>query len=311
MKKLLALAILLLSTTAFAADVPTPPKDAMQIDAAAPKTDKTISIDASEKPVGDVLKQISTLSGETILVEKLVSGKVTVGLKDTTIEKALDTITQTLGIQWRKIYVIQGSSLAKDADALASQMRTVLALRFPDIAISSEGSGGSFLHVQKASSANEIIKILPPTAAFKTVYLVTDDEKAAKKELKDAAKAKVAKYVEESKKLTQSFLDMSNEERMAVLKESMNMMNQLGPELMQEMLTSVIETDPDYISQMNQMNVKAIMSLSPETRKSLLRASMKQAMEAQMNPTPEMLQLQQEQAAIAQELAAEMNQNHQ
>lgn len=273
---------------------------------AAPAVVKTCSIEASGKPVGDVLKEVASGTGETILIEKLVSGNVTASVKDVGIEKALNIVTKSLGIEWRKISVPQGSILAKDADALASQMRTVLALRFPDIVISPEGTGGSFVHVQREAAANELAKSLTPASGFTTVYLVTDDENAYKKEIKDESKKKVAKYVETSKQLMDDFLSMSPEERKAVLKESLNIQNQLGPEAMQEMMASVLEMDPGYVAQMNQMGMKALLSLNPEARQNMLRMSMRQQMEMMKTLTPEEIQmLQQEAAAIAAEMQGE------
>ena len=291
MKHILVAAFLIASVPAWAADAP------------APTAPKTVTLDVSDKPVGEVLKDIASATGETILAEKLVSGTVTAGIKDATVEKALDAITKSLHIQWRKISVPQGSVLAKDADALAAQMRTVLALRFPDIVISPAGSGGSFVHVQRESAANEIVKTLPPAAGFKTIYLVTDDEKAYKKEVKDESKKKVAKYIQASKEQMDAFLAMSPEERKAVLRESMNLVNQLGPEGMQQMMSAVFELDPEYMAEMNRMSMKAMFSMNPDALKNMLRMSMRQQMQMMQEMTPEQMQMMMD---IAKEIAGEM-----
>ncbi len=273
---------------------------------AVPTETKTVTLDAANKPVVEVLKQIAETSGETVLVEKLVGGTVTANVKELTAEDAIDAITKASRLQWRRIYVLQGSSLAKDADALAAQMRTVLALRFPDIIIGQEGSGGSFMHVQKATAANELTKTVPASAGMVAVYLVTDDAKAYKKDLADASKKKVAGYIDEQKKMMNTFIEMTPEERMAALKEGMAMSSQVSPELMQEMMSSMTELDPQYLSDVSKRAVTAMMNLPPESRKKLLKQQMTQQQESMKSMSPEqMKQLNEEMQEIAKEMQAE------
>lgn len=291
MKRLLIIALLLTAMPLFGAD--------------APKTAKTATIEASGKPVVDVLKEIAASTGETILVEKLVSGTVTASLKNVTAEEAISAATKSCKLQWRKIYVMQGSSLAKDPDALAAQMRTVLALTFPDIVISASGSGGSFMHVQKELAANELTKSIPAAAGMVAVYLVTDDEKAYKKELKDESKKKIAKYIADQKEQMKTFLAMSPEERKATLKEGMNLLNQIGPDGMQQMIESVMDADPQFLGEQNRVAMQAIMQMAPEARKSLLRRQMQMQQDMFKNmPPDQMQQFMKEAQEIAQEMQA-------
>jgi len=272
----------------------------------APVAAKTATIDVKDMPVRDVLKDIANATGEVILVERLVDGKITASIKDADIEKSLNAVTKTLGIEWRKIQVVTGSPLAKDADALAAQMRTVLTLKFPDIIILPAGTGGSFAHIQREATANEIAKAMPSPTGFTTVYLVTDDEKAYKQELKDESKRKVAKYVDTSREMMNMFLEMTPEERTAVLKESINLMNQLGPEGMSSMMNTLFETDPTYLNEINKVAMQAIMNLDTETRRKMLRIQIQQQGDIMKSLTPEqMKQLQDDIAAIT----AELNEN--
>jgi acyl-CoA reductase-like NAD-dependent aldehyde dehydrogenase len=288
MKHLSLIGIILLLTVAsvWAVDDPSTAQTPVTI---APTT-KTATIDATDKPVVDVIKDIAQETGETILVESLVDGKITAKAKDVPVDKALDIATKAAKLHWRKIYVLPGTILAKDADALASQMRTVLALKFPDMIISPLGSGGSFLHVQKENSADEITKILPATAGFKAVYLVTDDVKAYKKEIKEESKKKIKGYVDAQKKLMEDFLAMSPEERKAVLAESMNLMNQLGTEGMKAMMDSVFQLDPEYFGEMNKMSMQVIMGMDQDSRRKLLSMSIKQQADMMNSMTPEQQQ---------------------
>lgn len=276
--------LLLFTTIAIAEDTP-----AAQVEPIPPAM-KTITLDVSEKPVKEVIQEIAKATGAIILAEDLVTGNVTAKVKDADVEKALSAVAKSIGVEWRKIYVVQGSVYCKDANALAAQMRTVLSLKFPDIVIAPVGTGGSFVHVQKESTANEMIKNLPPKTGFQVVYLVTDDEKAYKRELKDESKKKVAKYVDTNKELMEMFLAMSPEERTAVLRESMNVMNQLGPEGMQEMMSSVFELDPEYVGEMNKMGMQAMLNMDPEARRNMLRISIKQQTEMMNSLTPEQQQ---------------------
>jgi hypothetical protein len=267
---------------------------------------KTATIDASDTPVVDVIKNIAQATGETILVESLVDGKITAKAKDVPVDKALDIVTKAAKLHWRKLYVLPGTVLVKDADVLAAQMRTVLSLKFPDIIISPLGSGGSFLHVQKENSADEITKALPATAGFKAVYLVTDDVKAYNKEIKEASKKKIKSYTEAQKKLMEEFLAMSPEERKAALKEQLDLMNQLGPEGMKQMIEAVYDMGSDYLTEMNKTGMQVLMSMDQETRRKMLAASIRQQSEMMNSMTPEQQQqFQQDIQAIIREMGAQ------
>ncbi len=310
MKRFSYLVVLLLfSVIVMAADTPgtsIEPVTADKTPAATtkePEKAKTVTLEASEKPIREALAELAKSAGETILVESLVEGTITAKIENVTVEKALDVVCKNSNIQWRKILVNPSAAYAKDADALAAQMRTVLALRLPDIAISSAGSGGSYLHVQKELTANEVIKAIPASAGLTTVYLVTDDAKAYKKELKDQSKKKVAKYIDAQRELTEEFLEMTPEERKEAMKASLNMMNQLGPEAMRDMMTSMFEMDPDYVFEMNRMGMQAMFSMTPEARRNLLRMSMRQQMDVMNSLTPEQSQqLMEDIQAITQEM---------
>jgi type II secretory pathway component GspD/PulD (secretin) len=267
---------------------------------------RNATIEVVDKPVVEVLKDIASQTGETVLVEKLVAGTVTAKLKDVSAENAIEAVAKSAKLQWRKIYVLQGSVLAKDADALAAQMRTVLAVRFPDIVIGSEGSGGSFMHVQKEAAANELTKSIPPAAGMVAVYLVTDDAKAYKKELADASKKKVAKYIDQQKEMMKSFIEMTPEERQATVREGLLLANQISLEMMQEMMNSMMDTDPQYLSDVSNKAMSAIMSMSVESRKAMFKHNMIQQQEMFKSMPPEQLQqFQQEMQEVAQELQKE------
>jgi type II secretory pathway component GspD/PulD (secretin) len=273
---------------------------------AEPTVAKTVTLDVTNTPVADVLKQIAKATGETILVEKIVSGNVTVNIKDASAEKALSAVTKTLNIQWRKIYVPDGSVLASDADALAAQMRTVLSVKFPDILITDAGAGGSFVHVQRQTAANEFLKTIPTSAGFKKVYLVTDDEKAYKKEVKDESKQKVAKYVADNRALLETFLKMTPEERAEVMKESVNMASQMDPKLLADMMSSMAQMNPDFFVMQNRIATEALINMSPEARRNLIRMSVRSNLEMMKSLPPEVLQqMQEEAAAVAMEMMNE------
>jgi hypothetical protein len=186
-------------------------------------------------------------------------------------------------------------------------MRTVLAVKFPDMVIADAGSGGPFMHVQGETAAAELSKNISPKAGFKAVYLVTDDVKAYQKDLKDASKKKVADYIAANKKLLNDFMSMTPEERKAVMKESSAMMNQMDPGVMAEVMGSMFEQDPEFITRQSKMGMQAIVSMKPEARQRLIRMSIKANMEAMQSIPPEIMQeFQKEAAAVAAEMLGGM-----
>jgi hypothetical protein len=104
----------------------------------------------------------------------------------------------------------------------------------------------------------------------------------------------------------EAFLNMSPEERLAVLRESMNMMSQADPEMIKEMISSVFELDPEYITNMNRIGMQALFEASPEARRNLLRMSIRQQADLMKSLTSEQIQqLQEEVMAIQAEMQSE------
>jgi hypothetical protein len=84
------------------------------------------------------------------------------------------------------------------------------------------------------------------------------------------------------------------------------LMNQLGPEGMQQMLNSVMELDPQYLSDMSRIQMDAFMNMAPQSRKALLKMQLKQQADLFKNMSPEqMQQFSNEVQDIQKEIAAE------
>jgi type II secretory pathway component GspD/PulD (secretin) len=265
--------------------------------------EKTVTLEAKDMPVADALKKISEQTGTTVLAEKLVSGNVTVSIKDAPIEKALGLVVKPLEMMWMKVYVQSASPYAKNGDALAAQVRLLLGLKFPDIVVAPTASYSPVVHLQKDSIASDFIKKMGAGSELQPVYLVTNDKAYTKKALKEESKTKAKEYVDLNKKMMEMFIAMTPEERAEAMKQGMQMTMQMGPEVMMDMMNTVMQMDPQYMADMNSKAMQAVMNMDSAARRNLLRTSIRSQMQMMKNMSPEqMQQFQKETGDIVKEL---------
>ena len=244
----------------------------------------TVSIQFSDKPAGDALQELAQKAVVTILVESSVKGKVTVSANDVSSESALSAICQSLDVQWRRLHVYQKPGEELKADNLAAVVRIISAARLPDIVVSEPGSEKPLIFFKKTKPAATPDQIVKDTG-MKLIYLVSNDRAAAKKAEEvakpdDKSKEKTAaeRYAEKQAEMLTDFLAMTPEERPEAIRQSMEMMTQMDPRIMQEMMQAstrmMMEMPPDKLAEMiqRQMQMAQEMMRNPEVLKKIQEA---------------------------------------
>lgn len=301
-KRGLCVALLLMAcvaTACFAADT-LPVGQAADVKTGTPAPaaadERKVSITADVTEAAEALASLAEQSGEKLVIESTVKGKVTLTLSDVSLETALAALCKSQGFQWRKMYLDPESKLLEQPDKLAASVRLASGLSMPDIVVagSSAGSVGVYSSDKKAVKAVE--DKASGELGMKRLYLVSNDSAVASKGA-DERSAAVDKYIETNKKLMEDFMKLSPEEQEQAITAGISMFEQMDPSYMSSVMQAVMRTDPELLRRMSARNTEMLFHMDPQQRRSM----MKMNMEMMKSITPEQMQILQEDAKAVME----------
>lgn len=254
-----------------------------------------VTVSADGTPVKDVLASLASQSKNKIIVESSVKGTVKVGVKDTSLDSALNTVCKANSLTWRKIYIDPKSELLDKPDRLAAILRLMTGMSFPDVVVAGSSTNKVGLICQQKQGVegaqDKIIKDL----GMEPVYLVSNDATVAARQGTSAA---VNSYTKSAKDQLDMFLKMTPEEREQALTASLDMMNNIGPDYYASMMQTLLNTNPDTLKQLQARQTEMLFQMPAETRRAMIRMNM----DAMKSITPEQQKMLQEDAmAVMQE----------
>lgn len=256
---------------------------------AAPKP-VTVSVQSTDEKAGDVIERAFKDAGARILVEKNAADvKISVSISDLPVEEALTAICKAGEIQWRRICIKADSALLKKPESLASTVRVMAGLQFPDLLIEKTSKPENLVHIANKPAVEAIPDKLRKDMGMVSVYIVSNDDAA--KVASDKANSNVEKYKALSKEAMDLFMKMTPEEREQAMASSVDQMQQYDPKYMAEMSNSVFK-NPELMQRMMQGSESMLMQMTTEDRRALIRSQM----QMQQYMSPELLKLMQEDA---------------
>jgi hypothetical protein len=272
---------------------------AEQVDPASVKPDPSkVSLSASEgMPAADAFESLAKQSGMKILLESNVKGKVTVSLKDVTLDAALNAACKGTNMVWRKVYIDPKSELLDKPDRFAATLRLMAGLSFPDLVVAGSSNNKIGVICQQKQGVEDAQDKIVKDLGLAPVYIVCNDALVAAKEAeKNSA---VAKYSGMAKDQIDMFMKMTPEEREQALADSLNLMDSIGPEYMSSVMQTLLTTNPDNLQRLVRRQTDMLFSMSPEQRRSMMKLNI----EAMKSITPEQQKMIQEDAkAIMEEM---------
>lgn len=258
--------------------------------AASPESPAKVTFYAADEKVSSVLDRVCEQTGARILLEKSAADvKISASVNEIALEEALTAICKAGEIEWRSIYVKADSPLLKKPDSLASTVRLMAGLQFPDLLIEKTSKPESLVHIANKPAVDAIPGSLRKDLGMVVVYLVTNDDEAKKAD--DKANTNVEKYKKLQKEAMDLFMKMTPEEREQALADSAQRMEQMDPKYLAEMASSVTR-NPELMQRMMQGQSSMLMQMSTEDRRALIRSQMM----AQQYMSPELQKLIQEDA---------------
>jgi hypothetical protein len=265
---LVVVLLMCLCACALAADAPAAPKT--------PAPAAKMNLEYKDADVRDVLKEVGQKLGERVLVEKSVQGKITLSLKDVDISGALTPLAKAVKCEWRLLYLPKQSPLLDNPDGLASTVRLIGRLQFPDVVISDSTTPTRLAHICEIPSVKAVSGTVASNENFVKAYLVTNDVAATQREAKENAKLndKAAKYAAMQKQMLDMMMEMTPEEREQAFAESTEMWLNMDPSMMGEMMKSMMKMNPEVIAKMNQAGMQYFMQMPAETRRAMIRMNM-------------------------------------
>jgi hypothetical protein len=232
---------------------------------------QTVTIDVTKQKVSKVLEQVCKDTGARILLEKTADVEVSLSVTDMPLEDALTAICKPVKLSWRKIYLRADSPLLKSPESLASNLRLMAGLAFPELLIEKALEPESMVYNKQKPVVDSIPMNIRKDLGMVPLYLVTNDEEA--KKVKEEADSKVEKYRKLQEEALKLFMEMSPEEREQAMALGAQQMQNMDPKLLGEMSKSVMK-NPELMQRMSQYGMDMLFSMSAEDRRAMIRMQM-------------------------------------
>lgn len=269
---------------------------AEQVDPASVKPDASkVSLKADDMPAADAFASLAKQSGMKILLESNVKGKVTMSLKDVTLDTALTAACKGTNLVWRKVFIDPKSELIEKPDRFAATLRLMAGMSFPDLVVAGSSNNKIGVICQQKQGVEDAQDKIVKDLGMAPVYLVSNDAMVAAKEA--AKNTTVSKYTDMAKQQLDMFAKMTPEEREQALGESMNLMDNVGPEYMASVMQALMNSNPETLRRIQARGNDMLFSMPAEQRRSMIKMNM----DAMKSITPEQMKILQEDAVAVME----------
>jgi len=265
-----------------------------KVDPAAPANGSlVVTVSTDGTPVRDVLASLASQSKQKILVESSVKGNLKVGVKDTSLESALNTVCKATNLTWRKVYIDPKSDLLDKPDRFAATLRLIAGMSLPDLVVAGSSTNKVGVLCQQKQGVEGAQDKIVKDLGMEPVYLVSNDATVAARQGTSAA---VNNYTKSAKEQLDMFMKMTPEEREQALMASLDMMDSVGPDYYASVMQTMMNTDPEKLQRLQKRGTDMLFSMSTEQRRSMMKINM----QASSSFTPEQMKILQDDVAAIQ-----------
>ena len=256
--------------------------------AAAKPAEVKVTVNSSQTKVTEVLQSIAQQGKETVIVESVVKGDVTVSLKDLSFEVALNTVCKVCKLDCRKVYIAKDEKTLEQPDRFAATVRLLTAITYPDMIVSGSSTGkiGMFAKDQKA--VDKFDDKMANDLGLTRVYLVTDDAKVAAKLAEKKADETINDFLKKSMEQMESFAKMTPEQQEQAIVEGLNSADQYPADYTAMAMHAMMSIDPELIRQKMARQIQAahdaMFSMPQEQRRAFFKMQMEMATNSPMTP---------------------------
>lgn len=222
-----------------------------------------VSFTVDDDKVTVATDEICRQAGVRILLETTAEVKITASVTDMPVEEALSVICKIGDLAWRRIYIKANSTMLKNPETLASTLRLLENLKFPDLIVERTSADQKMIHVAGAPAVEAVPLSLRKEMGMVPIYLITNDRAA--KLAKEKAESPVEEYLKLQKESVDRFVNMAPEQREQAMLSGMQFMQQLDPNYM-SVATRAIMRDPVLAEQAMVSWMQSMAAMSPQER---------------------------------------------
>lgn len=198
-------------------------------------TSKKVTINAKNLPIGDTLKQLNVQTGCDFIVDPKAKTNVTLSLTDVDLPQALDAITNTNNLIWKKISFANSDDDKPKLEQMESTIIAMSSMPMVAICVEDPATKKTVMYAKDMpSTPDKSVVPLPQNYTWKTVYVIFAKDSLVKKE--EDKKDAVTAMCEAQGKLTAEMAKMTSEQRQQVYADEIESMCNYSPEVRQQMM---------------------------------------------------------------------------
>lgn len=230
-----------------------------------------VSLDVKAMSLKDVTDQVAKQASIPIVLDPNAKGTVTITANDIEVGHALDVITKSNSLTWKKLQFAKSQDSKVSLDQLKSGILALAAMPLTGLAVEDPATKTSAVFAKNIPSTPDTSQVgLPAGYAWSTVYVILAPEALAP--AKTASTASENKVQSVSQAQTQSYADlagMSSQERQQVFQNqwvaAMRLTPQARHDILRDQIRGMAGLDQQSRTQLMQDLQHAFRSLFPSS----------------------------------------------
>jgi hypothetical protein len=194
-----------------------------------------VTLDAKAMTIKDATDEIAKQSQTAIVLDPKAKGTVTASLNGAELSQALDVVTKSNNLTWKKLEFARKADSKVTLDQLKSGILALASLELVGLSVEDPATKTGAVFAKDIPSAPDTPKLpLPEGYTWTTVYVVLAPEPAA--DTTAAGKDKVASLANNAAKQMSDVVSLTPEERKQYFTDYMSAQMKMAPEARQSML---------------------------------------------------------------------------
>jgi hypothetical protein len=187
-----------------------------------------VTIDARDLAIKDLVSQLAQQTGASIVLDPKAHGSVTISLKDSDLNQALDTVANLGKLTWKKLQFAKPTEENVKLDEIKSAMLTLASLSMVGLSVEDPKAKTSTVFAKGLASTPDTSGLkLPEGYSWATVYVILPTESASDKTATDKASSGAGT----AKQVLMELAKMTPEERKQYYAAEMSAEMSMAPEV--------------------------------------------------------------------------------
>lgn len=212
-----------------------------------------VTLDVKNKPIKDVVEDMSKQAGVSIVLDPKAQGSVNASLKDVELNQVLDVVTKMTNLTWKKMQFAKTTDGKASLDQLKATALAIASLPLVGLSVEDPSTSKTTVYAKDLATSPDVSQIkLPDGYEWTTVYVVMPKVEQVAEDAKPvnnvtAVSDAQAKNMAEIAKMTteerqQVFrnqwavqMSLPQDQRIAIMKDQMQAMFGLDGSMQEQM----------------------------------------------------------------------------